>query len=381
MRTEGATLYRALSIVVMGFWAYWIIGLALVIVAAPTVLSPSAIMARAGGSGLYHAFAAGGGTIIALLAVLAIGVLAPTVRYAWGRLALFIGVASIAFWPVAGAATYFLAQDPPRLARFLAQFGYDGDVLEIAGRIAGSGLVGAIGVGGLIGLMFGSVFLAIAYRLLGHKPAEQEKLSGAMAAQTPPVRDVPTRAVTPRDRWFAQRKDASPIVAALAIQKSDRKFLSWDRFDALAILNRLSAMMVMGMFAYMLVGLQISVLLAGVVEHGGAVYGFIGPLIAIAATLAIGFLAPTARIAWGRLSLMNGLAGFALPLSGFLFSALVGAQALRAGAAGGVGAQAGTALGVGVFGAMLTGFLAVIGFFAGVFFLVIAYFLLRRPRA
>jgi hypothetical protein len=55
----------------------------------------------------------------------------------------------------------------------------------------------------------------------------------------------------------------------------------------------------------------------------------LGPGIAVAATIAVTVFAPTGRIAWGRLCLLNGLASLGLPLASLVFSVLLGHHASR----------------------------------------------------
>lgn len=114
-------------------------------------------------------------------------------------------------------------------------------------------------------------------------------------------------------------------------------------------------------------------------------FGLIGGEEALGWGMAIGFilvviLALTANgvgQAWGRGALVCGVTCFALPLAGVVFTSVIGAEVLDQ-AQPDAFSQAGTAIGVGIGGAMVTGILGFVGFFAGVIFIILAFFLLRR---
>jgi hypothetical protein len=108
---------------------------------------------------------------------------------------------------------------------------------------------------------------------------------------------------------------------------------------------------------------------------GGGKAGAWAMLIGFGTVLLSALMAQTGKRAWGRGSLICALLSFALPLSGFLLSRIVGAQAV--GQAQTDAEQVGAAIGAGLGGMFLTGTLAVVGFFLGLIFLVMAFFLLR----
>ena len=85
----------------------------------------------------------------------------------------------------------------------------------------------------------------------------------------------------------------------------------------------------------------------------------------------------------GRLCVLNGLGGFALPLQGLLFSALFGSTtfAHTTSATTSPAVQTGAKLGLGLAGAAITGALTFVGVFIGIIFIIAAYFVLRdAPR-
>lgn len=101
-------------------------------------------------------------------------------------------------------------------------------------------------------------------------------------------------------------------------------------------------------------------------------------LIAFLLTLFLAVRAARARFAWSRGALITGLLCFMLPLAGFVFSAIVGhGNVVKASTQA---EQVGAAIGSGIGGVMVTGVTAVLGFFGGLIFLIMAYFLGRaRP--
>jgi hypothetical protein len=145
------------------------------------------------------------------------------------------------------------------------------------------------------------------------------------------------------------------------------------------ILNKLLAIVIMGLIGCFVLGISVNLLLAAGSESTGTA----GPgiLTALGIALVVGLTAPTGRAAWVRLLLINGLASLALPLVGLVDSVMSAPGAVRHAsfAAGGsyaaeAGAQAGAVLG----GAMVTGAMALVGFFLAAIFLTLAFFL--RPR-
>jgi hypothetical protein len=142
----------------------------------------------------------------------------------------------------------------------------------------------------------------------------------------------------------------------------------------MGIVSRIAAFAVMGALSYFLVGVQLAMLIVGFSSRFGfdAQWAAAGPVTAIAATLLIVVLARTPRGAWGGMLLFDGLACFALPIAGLIFSALLASDA-KLDAAG--------KLGAGAAGALLTGALAFAGFFVGLILVIGAYFTLRAaPR-
>ncbi len=152
----------------------------------------------------------------------------------------------------------------------------------------------------------------------------------------------------------------------------------------LAIVNRILAAVVMSLVGWFVIGLPVMLIvlpsLAGNPEASVG-WAFLGPGIAVIATIVIVLFAPTARIAWGRLFLLNGLVSLALPLSGIVSSALLGHQILRH-VEGSREAETGVAMGAGLGGMMVSGMLGIVGFFLGAIFLVLAFVALRNaPRS
>lgn len=90
-----------------------------------------------------------------------------------------------------------------------------------------------------------------------------------------------------------------------------------------------------------------------------------------------GFMAPTIRRAFGWGFLELGLATFALPLSTMLLGGKVAAQMTEAATAADKGA---TLLGAGIGASLMTGAAAIVGFFLGAIFLIIALILLLGGR-
>jgi len=143
------------------------------------------------------------------------------------------------------------------------------------------------------------------------------------------------------------------------------------------LVSKILAALVMGFIGLLLVGIQINLLIMGDGDRGSSVWGFVLPL---GATLLIVFTARSARIAWGRLFLLNGLASLALPLVGMIWSAMGVKEIVKHttfAAGGSYAAEAGVTAGAVLGGAMLTSAMAVVGFFLGAIFLAMAAFMLR----
>jgi hypothetical protein len=146
----------------------------------------------------------------------------------------------------------------------------------------------------------------------------------------------------------------------------------------MGFVSRVLAVVVMGVALFFLTALPLTTaFVAASGPSGPSVVAAFAPVFGVSVvTIVVAVTAPTARIAWGRLFLFGGLAGFALPFQGALVSAAVG-SAIGAGASGAPGAAAGLVLG----GAVMTGVAAFFGLFVGLIFVVAAYFILRgAPR-
>ena len=131
---------------------------------------------------------------------------------------------------------------------------------------------------------------------------------------------------------------------------------------------------VLGIVAAVVLGL-ICLLLVGGGDFGGTALAWVALLGWI--PLAVLFArASTLRQATGRGFLTIGLANFGLPVAGIIFTLVAGVKLHPRGAPEGeqLAATAGTLLGGGV----LTIVLGIFGFFVGLFFVVGAYFLLRK---
>ena len=95
------------------------------------------------------------------------------------------------------------------------------------------------------------------------------------------------------------------------------------------IVNKIFAAIVMGHVGWFCVGVPITLVVVPLTAdpHPWVGWAFVGPAIAVVATIAVTVFAPTGRIAWGRLCLINGVASLGLPLAGIVFSMLLGHQA------------------------------------------------------
>ncbi|MCW5737337.1 MAG: hypothetical protein KIS73_24640 [Enhydrobacter sp.] len=128
---------------------------------------------------------------------------------------------------------------------------------------------------------------------------------------------------------------------------------------------------VVAMVAWIVIGLG-----AGGGQSGGKA-GVWAALIGFVLTMFLAVRAAGSRYAWGRGLLIAGLLCLAMPLSGVVFTGIVGAGAVSKEVtdAGRAGAAIGTAMG----GTLITLVSGVVGFFLGAIFLVGSYFSLRRP--
>jgi hypothetical protein len=154
----------------------------------------------------------------------------------------------------------------------------------------------------------------------------------------------------------------------------------------MSIVSRILAIVIMGAVGLGLIAFPMGMSIQETVLQGNGSSSnlpIIAPFLAVALlTIVIALWAPTARIAWGRLCVVNGLAGFALPLQGVLFSMLFGSTMLaHTTSATDPVVKAGARLGAGLAGAAITGALAFVGIFIGLIFIVAGYFVLRdAPR-
>lgn len=146
----------------------------------------------------------------------------------------------------------------------------------------------------------------------------------------------------------------------------------------MGVLSRILAIVIMGAVFWVLVAVPISTALvaSSTVAGASAPASLVPTVIVAAVAILVTVFAPTARIAWGRLFVLAGLAAFALPFQGVILSAIIG-SVVTLGLGGNTAATAGVALG----GALVTGIAAFFGFFLGLIFVVSAYFTLRgAPR-
>jgi len=94
--------------------------------------------------------------------------------------------------------------------------------------------------------------------------------------------------------------------------------------------------------------------------------------------LVLAMRAERGRYAWGRGFLICGLLCFALPIASIVYSGILGAQSITSSAND--AQRAGAALGTVIGGGLLATVSGVLGFFLGLIFLIVSYFLLRAPR-
>jgi hypothetical protein len=150
------------------------------------------------------------------------------------------------------------------------------------------------------------------------------------------------------------------------------------------IVNKIFAAIVMGLVAVFVIGFP--VILAVVPSLNGdpnpsVVVGwtFLGPGIAVVATIAVTIFAPTGRIAWGRLCLLNGLVSLGLPLAAIVVAVLFGHHASQLAVS--YTAETGVKIGNGLGSTTVPGMLGFAGFFLGAIFLVLAFAILwNAPR-
>ena len=144
------------------------------------------------------------------------------------------------------------------------------------------------------------------------------------------------------------------------------------------------AIVIMGAILFALVAFPISFAFSALsVSHAPAFTNVVLPFGIVAAlTIWIATAAPTARIAWGRLFILAGLGGFALPLEGFVASLALNASTMaeHSGQLNTPGAHAGAAIGAGVTTLAVSGVTAFVGIFVGLIFVVVGYFTLRDAR-
>jgi hypothetical protein len=135
--------------------------------------------------------------------------------------------------------------------------------------------------------------------------------------------------------------------------------------------GRLLAGLVMGLTSAVCLAF-LAGMAAGGGEQGGrvATYAFLAGLV-ITGVLAL--TASSSRIAWARGCVIAGLAGFAVPLGGFFFSA-AGRKT------GDAGPPTGTGLGATMDGIMAGWVLGIFGFSLGVICIASAYVLYKRVR-
>ena len=140
------------------------------------------------------------------------------------------------------------------------------------------------------------------------------------------------------------------------------------------MINKILAGLAMGVVAALLSAMLVGLISGG--GNGGADPATWSMAAGFVLVLILALTARSGKRAWGRGALVNGLLSFLLPLSGLIFSAVVGTKAISE-APLDAASQAGTAIGTGLGGILITGMLGVIGLFLGLFFVVLAFFLLR----
>jgi hypothetical protein len=137
----------------------------------------------------------------------------------------------------------------------------------------------------------------------------------------------------------------------------------------MGVVNRILAFIGMGLVGIFTIAWPIKLLVITAAQKdpdssSPGLFLLAAPYLAVCvATVLIAGTAPTGRRAWGQLALVNGLACFALPFAGFALVVIIGHP---------VGAVA-----TGFVGLAMFGVLGLIGFFAGLILVTIAYFVLR----
>jgi hypothetical protein len=121
------------------------------------------------------------------------------------------------------------------------------------------------------------------------------------------------------------------------------------------VINKIFAAIVMGLVGWFVIGFPIMLMVVPSLSadpHPSVGWTFLGPGIAVVATIAVTVVAPTGRIAWGHLCLLNGLVSLGLlPLAGTVFSVLLGHHASQLAVSD--AAKAGAKIGAGLGGMML----------------------------
>jgi hypothetical protein len=147
------------------------------------------------------------------------------------------------------------------------------------------------------------------------------------------------------------------------------------------IVNKIFAAIVMGLVGSVVIGIPILLVVVPALASGpnpSLGWFYLGPGIAVVATIAVTVFAPTGRIAWGRLCLLNGLVSPGLPLAGIVFSALLRHHAWQLAVS--ATAKTGVKIGTGLGGMQIVS-LGFVGFSWGAIFLVLAFAILRNaPR-
>ena len=122
------------------------------------------------------------------------------------------------------------------------------------------------------------------------------------------------------------------------------------------IVSKIFAAIVMGLVGWFVIGFPIMlVVLPSLAADPNPSVGwaFLGPGIAVVATIAVTVFAPTGRIAWGRLCLLNGVVSLGLPLAGIAFSVLLGHHASQLAMSD--AAKTGAKIGAGLGGLIVSG--------------------------
>jgi hypothetical protein len=147
------------------------------------------------------------------------------------------------------------------------------------------------------------------------------------------------------------------------------------------IVNKIFAAIVMGHVGWFVIGFPIMLVVAPSLAadpNPSVGWIFLGPGVAVVVTIAVTVFAPTGRIAWGRLCLLNGLGSLGLPLAGIVFSVQFGHRASQL-AVSDV-AKTGAKIGAGFGGMIEPGMLGFVGFFLASIFLVLAFTMLRNAQ-